>query len=101
MRSRAGARPAGCGIICRLSGVTECGLTNGLAYYQGGQSLRTLKYSAAAADRELYHAFWLLRREPSDPDVPCGPDDMRGDPGRVRDVAPAVDLHRKGPEDVF
>lgn len=100
MRSRAGARPAGCGLYVgfRRNGVWS---DKRLAYYQGGQSLRTLKYSAAAADRELYHAFWLLRREPSDPDVPCGPDDMRGDPGRVRDVAPAVDLHRKGPEDVF
>ena len=28
-----------------------------LAYYQGGQSLRTLKYSADAADQELYHEF--------------------------------------------
>lgn len=28
-----------------------------LAYYQGGQSLRMLKYSSDAADKELYHEF--------------------------------------------
>ena len=72
-----------------------------LAYYQGGQSLRTLKYSAAAADRELYHAFCSFVVSRPIRTSRCGPDDMRGDPGRVRDVAPAVDLHRKGPEDVF
>lgn len=31
--------------------------TKRLAYYQGGSSLRALKYSADAADRELYHEF--------------------------------------------
>lgn len=31
--------------------------TKRLAYYQGGSSLRSLKYSAEAADRQLYHDF--------------------------------------------